>query len=138
MAIRLRSGKTGATLTVDPTVNAARTILYDSAGNAVFSKTINRFVLAQVGTPGTTVIAAARAGYKLKIVGAVFTLSAAGTVKFTGASDLTGAMDVAAQGGFVIPPNAIFPYVETGVGEALSIVTTGGGANGVILYIIET
>lgn len=47
-------------------------------------------------------------------------------------------MDVAQYGGFVIPPNPTFPWIETtATNLALSIVTTGGGANGVILYITE-
>jgi len=102
-------------------------------------KTVNRFVLAQGVTAGTTVIAAADASNKHKIVGVLLTMNLTGTVKFIDSSgDLTGAMDVTIAGGFVIPPSADFPFIQTGaINRSISIVTTVGGANGVILYITE-
>lgn len=100
-------------------------------------KTVNRFVLSQGTTPGATTINVAVANQRHKIVGVILTMSDAGTIKFSGASDLTGAMNVAGQGGFVIPPNPANIYVQTGINEALTITTTVGGANGVILYLTE-
>ncbi len=101
-------------------------------------KTVNRFVLAQ-GAAGTTQIAAADASNKHKIVGILLTMSATGTVKFLDSSgDLTGVMNILTGGGFVIPPNATFPFLETGaINRSLSITTTVGAATGVILYITE-
>jgi len=136
MAIRIRSGLTGAVLAVDPTINAARVVIYDALGSTS-GKTVYRFALSQVATPGTTVIQVAVVGNRIKLVAAALTMNAAGTVKFSGASDLTGAMDVATQGGFVLPANVNVPWVQTGINEALSIITATGAANGVILYLIE-
>jgi hypothetical protein len=69
----------------------------------------------------------------------MLTLDGAGTLKFiTGAAtNLTGAMTIERNGGFVIPPNALFPFVETAINEALSIVTTSAVTNGVVIYITE-
>jgi len=107
-------------------------------------KTVNRFVLAQ-SAAGTTIIAAAVAGKKHKIIGVTLTLSELGTVKFTGTSNLTGVINLNRDAGFVIQPNPTFIWIETGVNENLSIVTTVdasagpdlGGADGIILYLTE-
>lgn len=100
-------------------------------------KTITRFVLAQ-GAAGTTVIAAASPGNRHKIVKVVFSLSAVGTAKFTdGAGDLTGAMDFATRGGVVLPSDANQPWLETAVNSALNIVTTGGSARGLVVFVTE-
>jgi hypothetical protein len=67
----------------------------------------------------------------------VLTLSADGTLKFLdGAGDLTGAMDIAVKGGFVLPTSA-YPYQQTAVNSALSITTTGGTAKGVVVILTE-
>lgn len=65
-------------------------------------------------------------------------MSAAGTVKFVDSSgDLTGAMDVAASGGFVLP-TSMLPYFETGaVNRTISIITTTGSAKGVVAILTE-
>jgi len=90
------------------------------------------------GAAGTTLIAAASASNKHKIVGGLLTLDAAGTVKFTdGVGDLTGAMTLDANSGFVIPAEGL-PMIETSTtNTALSLVTTGGKAKGVIRYRTE-
>jgi hypothetical protein len=61
-----------------------------------------------------------------------------GTMKFTdGAGDLTGAMAIAINGGFVWP-TSILPYVETTVtNTALNLTTTAGAAKGFILVLTE-
>jgi len=100
-------------------------------------KTVLSFVLAQT-VAATTVIAAASVGNKHKILGAVITLSADGTIQFIdGAGNLTGAMDVAAKSGFVIPANIIAMIETSVVNSALSIVTTGGAAKGIVRYVTE-
>lgn len=123
---------------LDVNVGASATLTTTNTPTENNGKTVNRYVLSQVGTPGTATIAAADGTKAHKIVGVMLTLSANGTVKFTAAgADITGAMDTAQYGGFVMPPSVSFPWIKTAVNEALAIVTTGGGANGVILYVTE-
>lgn len=100
-------------------------------------KTITYVSVAQGGA-GTTALAAADVNNKHKILGAILTMSAAGTLKFTdGVADLTGAMDVAATGGFVLPTSTI-PYQQTGaVNRALNLVTATGAAKGVVIIVTE-
>ena len=121
---------------VDTTVAAA--IWLDMANPTTnFGKTVLSFVLNQ-GAAGTTQIAAASPSNKHKVVGAVVTLSADGTIKFTdGVGDLTGPMDVAAKSGFVIPDNILVALETSIVNTTLSIVTTGGAARGIIRYLTE-
>lgn len=79
----------GSTLTANPATSAGKTVTY---------------VAVSQGAAGTTELAAASVGNKHKVLGAVLTMDIAGTLKFTdGVADLTGAMTVAATGGFVIP-----------------------------------
>lgn len=95
------------------------------------------FPLAQ-GAAGTTQIAAASPGNKHKVVGGIVTLSTDGTIKFIdGSGDLTGTMDVAAKSGFVIPASVLAMIETSTVNTALSIVTTGGAAKGVVRYLTE-
>ena len=90
------------------------------------------------GAAGTTQLLNADIERKHKIMGCVLTLSAAGTLKFTdGSGDLTGEMDIAASGGFVLP-TSILPFTETTtINSTLSIVTTGGAAKGVVAILTE-
>lgn len=101
------------------------------------SMTVTSVAVAQ-GAAGTTVLAAASAANKHKVIGVLLTLSADGTVKFTdGVADLTGPMDVAAKGGFVIPAS-LMAMIETGaINRALNLVTTGGLANGIVRIVTE-
>ena len=100
-------------------------------------KTITYVSVAQ-GAAGTTELAAASVGNKHKLLGAMLTLSATGTMKFTdGVADLTGAMDVSATGGFVLTTSVI-PYQQTGAANrALNLVTTVGLAKGVVILLTE-
>jgi hypothetical protein len=120
----------------------ARYIACDASGNiganptTANGKTMTYVPVAQ-GAAGTTVLAAALASNKHKIVGCSLTLSAAGTLKFLdGSGDLTGAMDISATGGFVWPTSVI-PYQQTATNSALSITTTGGAAKGVVIILTE-
>jgi hypothetical protein len=103
-----------------------------AAGNTLAYVPVNQ------GAPGTTALVAADPTRKNKVLGAVLTLSATGTLKFTdGVGDLTGPMDISATGGFVLPASLI-PFTETAaINRALSLVTTGGAARGVVLVLIE-
>jgi len=100
-------------------------------------KTITYVPVAQ-SAAGTTLLAAADATKKNKIVGCVLTMSAGGTLKFIDSSgDLTGAMDIATQGGMVWTAG-VFPYCETGaINRSLSLVTTTGAAKGVVAILVE-
>jgi hypothetical protein len=111
------------TVTANPATSAGKTITYVSVAQ---------------GGAGTTELAAASVGNFHKILGCVLTLSAAGTAKFTdGVADLTGAMDVAASGGFVLP-TSIIPYQTTGAtNRALNLVTVTGLAKGVVAILTE-
>ena len=91
--------------------------------------------VAQSGA-GTTELAAAVTGQKHKVMGAVLVMDAAGSIKFTDAGDLTGAMDLAANAGFVLPNNSL-PYLQTARGSALSLITTTGKADGVVIIKTE-
>lgn len=104
---------------------------------AFYNIPVLRVIVAQ-GAAGTTQLLAASAGNRHKVVGVLLTLSAAGTLKFTdGSGDLTGPMDLPANGGFVWPCSGNWPLLQTATNSALSIVTTAGKANGVILYFTE-
>lgn len=121
-------------------------VLVDGSGNVivttsgvpiVYGKTVTYVPVAQ-GAAGTTVLAAADATKKHKIIGAMLVMSAAGTLKFTDSSgDLTGATDIASNAGFVWS-TSIIPYIETGaVNRAISLVTTTGAARGFVAIVTE-
>lgn len=90
---------------------------------------------------GTLIIAAASAGNRHKIVGMLLGLTAIGSLKFTSGpgagTNLTGPIPMAANGGFVWQLYPEAPMVQTAVNEALSLVTTGGAARGVVAYVTE-
>ena len=95
------------------------------------------FAAISQGVAGTTQLVAADATKKIKVVSYVFTLSLAGTVKFTGTADLTGAMTFAANGGASAMAAPSAHFFESAVNAALSIVSTIGAANGHISYFLE-
>lgn len=102
-----------------------------------YGKTITYVAVAQ-GAAGTTVLAAADASNKHKIIGGMLTMSLAGTLKFNdGVADLTGPMTFAANGGMVVPESPV-PFCQTGaVNRAMNLITTVGNANGVIAILTE-
>lgn len=120
---------------ISSTVHVAGTVTANPA--TAMGKTITYVSVNQVGA-GTTELAAASVGNNHKILGAILTLSLAGTMKFTdGVADLTGPMDVAATGGFVLTTSAI-PYQVTGAtNRALNLVTATGAARGVVIILTE-
>lgn len=145
----LKIGGKASTSTPTAVANGDRVDAYfDSEGRqAVFSdrtnpatscgKTITYVPVSQVATPGTTVLAAASPGNRHKVIGCILTMHAKGTLRFTdGGGNLTGDMTVALDGGFVLP-NSIFPYTQTAVNSALSLVTVTGAANGVVVVLTE-
>jgi len=86
---------------------------------------------------GTDVLIAAVANKRHKIVQAVLTMTADGTLQFEsqGAGALCGPMNVAAMGGFVYESDS--NLYQTALGEALRIITTGGAARGAVLVVTE-
>lgn len=100
--------------------------------------TVQRVSIAQGGA-GATDLLAAQAGQRIYIVGAYIDLDAAGTLTFrsgTGPTDISGAIPIAANGGFVLPVDVANPWNYTKVGEKLTIFTATGKALGwVLLYI---
>lgn len=100
-------------------------------------KTIIYVPVAQGGA-GTTVIAAADASNKHKVMGGTLNLDADGTMKFTDDDgDLTGPMPFKQTGGFVWQ-TSLFPYLMTNaINKALNLVSIGGAANGVIALLTE-
>lgn len=102
-----------------------------------YGKTITYVTVAQ-GAAGTTILAAANATKKHKVIGGMLTMSLAGTLKFNdGVVDLTGPMTFAANGGMVVPESPV-PFVETGaINRDLNLITTVGAANGVIAILTE-
>ena len=92
--------------------------------------------LAQGGTPGTTQLMAPVLGRRHRLTGIVVAMSADGTVKFTsGGVDLTGPMDFAGKGGW--SERDLGDIVTGALNQDISIVTTGGGANGSVQFETE-
>lgn len=111
------------TVTANPSTYYGKTIIYVPVAQAL---------------AGTTVLVAANASNKHKIVGGILTLTLAGTLKFTdGVDDLTGPMTFATNGVLVMLQSPL-PYIQTGaVNRALKLVTTLGAANGIVAILTE-
>ena len=99
-------------------------------------KTLSFAVIGQT-VAGTSVVVAATTQVKVKVVSYAFTLSLAGTAKFVGTDDLTGAFDLAANGGVAIAGSPAAHLLETETGVGLSITTTLGAAKGHLSYFTE-
>ena len=95
-----------------------------------------KYFTVDQGVAGTTVVAAAEVGQKHKVIGLVLSLISTGSYRFTGASNLTGDIRVLKDAS-VCWPNSGIPYLETALGDALSIVTIGGAGDGVVIYVTE-
>lgn len=100
-------------------------------------KTLQYGVITQGGAGTTSLVGAQGASLKIKVVSYVFTIDTAGTVKFTGSGDLTGAMTLVEKGGAVAISQPSSPLFETGANQALSIVSTGGAVQGHFSYFVE-
>jgi hypothetical protein len=93
------------------------------------------FPVAQ-GAAGTVVVAAAIVGQKHKVLGLSLSLAATGSFRLTGAANLTGDIRGLKDDAITWPTSAL-PYAESAVGDALSLVSIGGGAQGVIVFVTE-
>jgi hypothetical protein len=89
------------------------------------------------GSVGQSLVVAGRPSLKIVVHGLQLTLSAVGTVAFrSGALDKTGAFDIEARGGMVLPPSDR-AYFECDPGDDLNVLTTGGVAKGLVQYTWE-
>ena len=108
---------------------------------ATLNRTINQVIITQGGAGSLDLVAAPGAGLRVYVVAIVVTLSAGGTLKFTegtGPTDLTGTMNIAANGGLVISGDAASPILHTNTANAkLSLVSATGVAQGYIRYFID-
>jgi hypothetical protein len=95
-------------------------------------------VAVSQGAAGTTQVVAGVAGKKIYVTGAYITLDAAGTIKFTEtAGDLTGTFNVGGASAPALEFNTSHPMIwTTTAGEALSITTGTGKAQGVVTYYV--
>ena len=100
-------------------------------------KTVNYFSLAQ-GAAGNTVVVAASPGNRHKVLGFVATAQANATIQFLSAANpLSGAMDILARGNITMPVNPLMVVMQTVVGEALSVTSTGAAVKGFLAYLTE-
>lgn len=96
--------------------------------------------IAQVTTPGTTVLVTGVTGKVIYVYAYKFTVHAAGTAKFQSkpsgtAVDIDGAMTLDANGGMCEQdPRYLFKCPS---GSSLQITTATGAANGRVSYWIE-
>jgi hypothetical protein len=95
---------------------------------------LQRFSI-DTGGAGTTLVAAAAAGQKHKVLGLILSLNNDGTWSFlSGATPLMGQVKQDGQlQPFVFGPSGV-PFFETAPGEALSFVATQA-ADGVVLFV---
>lgn len=101
-----------------------------------FGKTITYVQVTQAAA-GTLQLAAADATKKHKIVGAVISLDAGGTLLFTDGTLNSGAMPLAANTPLVLSTQ-VLPYWETGaVNRALSLTSATGKAFGFVAVLTE-
>lgn len=109
-----------------------------TANPATYGGKTFTFVSVNQASAGTTSLAAADATKKHKLLGCTLVMSAAGSLKFSdGVADLSGPMDIAANGGFAVGVS-LFPILETGAtNRALQIVTTTGAARGYAVLLTE-
>jgi hypothetical protein len=94
------------------------------------------YVLAQDVTPGSAQIIAAVFGRRHRIKGMFFTLSADARVQFfSGGTPITGNMHFSATGGMVEVD--LGSLVVGFLNQDITIVTSGGAANGSVKVITE-
>lgn len=95
--------------------------------------------ISQAGASATAIIAG-RAGQRIYVYKIVASLEAAGTVKFSDSGgDLTGPLTLPQGGGFNdSSDNENVPVLKTNVaGSDLTCTSTGGGADGWLLYMYD-
>lgn len=107
---------------------------------ANYNRTITQIPVAQGAAGSTDLVAAPGAGLKIYVVNIVLIMTAGGTLKFqeNAATDLTGAMALATNGGIVDLGDGREPVLQTNTANLkLNLVTTTGAAQGWIRYFID-
>ncbi len=103
------------------------------------NRTLTPVAISQ-GAAGSTDLVAAATGLRIYVVQIVVTLSVAGTLKFQegGTTDLTGALDLGAAGGFVVgaPDGNAVLFTNT-ANQKLNLVSTTGLCKGWLLYYYD-
>jgi glyoxylate utilization-related uncharacterized protein len=95
------------------------------------SEAVLSAVIAATADGDNTIVAAPAAGYKIRVLGYILNVNAAGTVQWKSgaATAKSGAMEFVDGGGMVAPmcdPTAEVFWFETVAGEALNITTAAG------------
>lgn len=107
-----------------------------------YARQLTQVSVAQGAAGATDLVVAPGAGARIYVVKIVLALDAAGTIKFTegtGPTDLTGAIPVSANGGFVVIGTNGEPVLQTNTQNSkLSITTVTGKAQGWIAYYLDT
>lgn len=104
------------------------------------NRSISQAVITQGAAGSTDLVAAPGAGLKIYVVSIVLVGDAGGTVKFqeNAATDLTGAIPLAANGGFVVLGNGIDPILQTNTANLkLNLVSGTAKVFGWIRYFID-
>ena len=102
------------------------------------AKFVHTNVVIDHATIGDNTIVAAESGARIRVTSVCLVAAAAVTVRFesgTGGTALTGQMQLAANGGFVLPHNPD-GWFETAEGELLNLELSGAtSVDGVLNYI---
>lgn len=105
------------------------------------ARTITQVAVTQGAAGALDLVAIPGAGLKIYVVSIVLVGDAAGTVKFTegtGPTDLTGAIPLAANGGFVVISNDDTPILATNTANSkLSLVSATAKVFGWIRYFVD-
>jgi hypothetical protein len=105
------------------------------------ARTITQVAVTQGAAGSTDLVAIPGTGLKIYVVGIVLVGDAGGTVKFTegtGPTDLTGAIPVAANGGFVVISNDDTPILSTNTANSkLSLVSVTAKVFGWVRYFVD-
>lgn len=96
-------------------------------------------VVVNQGGAGSVELKAAVAGKRHKVVGGVLSMALSdGTIElFSASTTRTGPMEFARRGGLVFDGTPDDPEMETEIGEALNLTTTGGAARGYLKIVTE-
>ena len=137
----------GSEAQVDVLTQPARDRLTDNQGVALQTDAIMADTTALtpkykaiVATTGDNTLIAASAGFKMRVLALYGTADVAGTVRFesgTGGTALTGQVNVADTGGFVLPFNPVGWFeTDDGDDELLNLeLTTSGNFDGCLVYV---
>lgn len=128
---------------VDVKVNPSGALVTDSSGSSIDIKDGNTILFAKIdaASSGDNQIVAADTTRKIKVLSATLVASGTVSVKWrSGTTDLSGAMPLVANSGFVLPASAPGQgnYLETAVNTALNINLSGAvQVSGHISYYLE-